>query len=278
MLVSGVIVHDQMNVEFFWDGGIQPAQEPRRNSNPLADLTAFVGRNDSGKSSIVEALEIFFNEEIVQLDREVANKHSGDMEVTIGCVFSDIPDSIVLDVDAITSAAGCPVQARFSLGRERGANFGSDGTVTFTAQGGTTTAWVTNWTSTTIAVLVPLGAVTGNVTVTVNGETSNGVPFLVTHPNGSYSANCPQCVNPPTGPAAPSGLVATAAPDGHLVGLNWIDNATDETSYRLGIRGAPHPPGDGPFRKVEAEHLQFTMDVRGAPGGILGNHLEDQVA
>ena len=34
------------------------------------NLTAFVGKNDVGKSTILEALEIFFNNKIVQCERE----------------------------------------------------------------------------------------------------------------------------------------------------------------------------------------------------------------
>ena len=32
----------------------------------VEDFTAFIGRNDAGKSSVLEALEIFFNQEIIK--------------------------------------------------------------------------------------------------------------------------------------------------------------------------------------------------------------------
>ena len=60
-----------------------------------------------------------------------------------------------------------------------GTNFGaSQGTSSVTFNG--TTAIPTSWTNTSIAVPVPTGATTGNVTVTVGGQTSNGVAFAVT--------------------------------------------------------------------------------------------------
>ena len=39
------------------------------------NLTAFVGKNDMGKSSILEALDVFFNKEkgVVKLDKDDAN-------------------------------------------------------------------------------------------------------------------------------------------------------------------------------------------------------------
>ncbi|MEN6414705.1 MAG: AAA family ATPase [Veillonellales bacterium] len=35
----------------------------------IDDLTAFTGKNDIGKSTVLEALEVFFNGSIVKLDR-----------------------------------------------------------------------------------------------------------------------------------------------------------------------------------------------------------------
>ena len=34
----------------------------------IGDLTTIIGRNDVGKSSILEALEVFFNNETVKID------------------------------------------------------------------------------------------------------------------------------------------------------------------------------------------------------------------
>jgi putative ATP-dependent endonuclease of the OLD family len=67
------------------------------------DLTAFIGKNDIGKSTILEALEIFFNNDLVKIEQDDLCVHSTHSKVTIGCVFSNIPDKIVIDSSAETS-------------------------------------------------------------------------------------------------------------------------------------------------------------------------------
>jgi len=69
----------------------------------INDLTAFVGKNDAGKSTILEALEIFFNNKMIKIEQKDCNVYSSNGLVRIGCVFSDIPASIVIDTTAITS-------------------------------------------------------------------------------------------------------------------------------------------------------------------------------
>lgn len=71
----------------------------------IGDLTAFVGKNDIGKSSVLEALEIFFNNDTVKIDAGDANIYSGDTQVTITCEFSDLPPKLSLDAGAETSLA-----------------------------------------------------------------------------------------------------------------------------------------------------------------------------
>lgn len=68
----------------------------------FGELTAFVGKNDIGKSSILEALEIFFNENkgIIKLDKDDINKSSlteDDSEIIISVIFRDLPSTIVID-------------------------------------------------------------------------------------------------------------------------------------------------------------------------------------
>ncbi|PYU04669.1 MAG: hypothetical protein DMG33_13375, partial [Acidobacteria bacterium] len=59
-----------------------------------------------------------------------------------------------------------------------GANFGvTQGTSTVSFNG--TTATPTSWSSTSIVAPVPNGAASGNVTVTVGGQASNGIAFIV---------------------------------------------------------------------------------------------------
>jgi len=67
------------------------------------DLTALVGKNDAGKSTIMEALDIFFNESLP--DQDDACKHGQANDLCISAVFSELPDSIVLDQDFATSLA-----------------------------------------------------------------------------------------------------------------------------------------------------------------------------
>jgi putative ATP-dependent endonuclease of OLD family len=69
----------------------------------ICSLTAIVGKNDSGKSTILEALEIFFNNELVKIESADA-AHGGDCrEVTISCVFDDLPSSLTIDSKASTT-------------------------------------------------------------------------------------------------------------------------------------------------------------------------------
>ncbi len=60
------------------------------------DLTTFVGKNDIGKSTILEGLEIFFNNELVKIEPSDANIH-GDKNVVITCDFCDLPSELILD-------------------------------------------------------------------------------------------------------------------------------------------------------------------------------------
>jgi hypothetical protein len=46
--------------------------------------------------------------------------------------------------------------------------------------------------------------------------------------------------------------------------------------------GAPgrslYPSRNGSLRNIKSKHLQFSVNARGTPRGVLGNHLEDQFA
>lgn len=64
------------------------------------DLTTFIGKNDIGKSTILEALEIYFNNELVKIDQGDLNKDaqkSGDNLVEITCDFCDLPSELKED-------------------------------------------------------------------------------------------------------------------------------------------------------------------------------------
>ncbi len=69
----------------------------------IDDLTAFIGKNDAGKSTILEALDIFFNDG--KPERGDSCVHSSDTTIRIGCSFTHLPTEIVLDATARTSLA-----------------------------------------------------------------------------------------------------------------------------------------------------------------------------
>ena len=61
------------------------------------DMTVLVGRNDAGKSALLEALNVFFGNG--KLDADDRCKHADeDAEITITCEFEQLPD--VIDIDA----------------------------------------------------------------------------------------------------------------------------------------------------------------------------------
>ena len=68
-----------------------------RNETTIAfnDFTVLVGRNDAGKSSVLDALNVFFND--VEIDNDDASAHGDSTNVRISCVFSDLPNQLVLD-------------------------------------------------------------------------------------------------------------------------------------------------------------------------------------
>lgn len=72
----------------------------------IDDFTAFIGKNDVGKSTILESLELFFNgthSNLIKIESSDACVYSNDKRVVIGCAFSDLPDEIVIDAQKSTS-------------------------------------------------------------------------------------------------------------------------------------------------------------------------------
>lgn len=68
------------------------------------DLTTFVGKNDIGKSTILEGLEIFFNNDLVKIEPSDANIY-GDKNVVITCDFCNLPSELILDSGEKTNLA-----------------------------------------------------------------------------------------------------------------------------------------------------------------------------
>jgi predicted ATP-dependent endonuclease of OLD family len=76
----------------------------------VKDLLVLVGKNDIGKSTVLEALDIFFNDGkgSVKLDKEDINKTNlaaADDCIEISVEFEDLPTSIVIDATNKTSLA-----------------------------------------------------------------------------------------------------------------------------------------------------------------------------
>lgn len=74
----------------------------------FGDLTTFIGRNDVGKSTIVEALDLFFNFASAKYKEEedanvFARKDKEGADVEIGVCFTDIPEKVVIDSSYPTS-------------------------------------------------------------------------------------------------------------------------------------------------------------------------------
>lgn len=68
------------------------------------DLSVLIGRNDVGKSTILEALEIFFNSDQVKLEPDdlYVQHDDNDESICISCMFSIDEDEIVIDATAKT--------------------------------------------------------------------------------------------------------------------------------------------------------------------------------
>lgn len=69
----------------------------------LDDLVAFIGKNDSGKSSLLDAMNIFLNDSVPEQDDLCV--HATDQKVSITCVFDDLPTQLVIDEQYTTDLA-----------------------------------------------------------------------------------------------------------------------------------------------------------------------------
>lgn len=69
----------------------------------VGNFTALIGKNDVGKSTILEALEIFFNHQLVKLDQHDPCVHGDTKTVEISCVFDDLPDRLTIDAKSVTN-------------------------------------------------------------------------------------------------------------------------------------------------------------------------------
>lgn len=70
----------------------------------LDDLTALIGRNDVGKTTVLDALGVFFGHKLCKYDVSDKCVYSEDNDdVKIGCVFSGVPENLVIDATSETT-------------------------------------------------------------------------------------------------------------------------------------------------------------------------------
>lgn len=76
-----------------------------RTEITFEDITTLIGRNDAGKSTILEALDIFFNDSkgVVKLDNDDVNVSSGKDTIKLEAVFDNLPEKIIVDSTVETS-------------------------------------------------------------------------------------------------------------------------------------------------------------------------------
>ncbi len=122
-----------------------------------------------------------------------------------------------------------------------GANFGAtQGSSTVTFNG--TAAAVTSWSSTSIVAIVPAGATTGNVVVTVGGVASNGIMFTVSATGGVVVTISP--VRAATN--VEQGVTFTAVVTGNAdTNVTWqVDGVTggSATTGTINVNGVYTPP------------------------------------
>lgn len=66
---------------------------------PISELTCIIARNDAGKSTVLEALDAFFNlEKLDSEDRSIGAGNASPIEVT--CIFHDLQTRLIVDSDA----------------------------------------------------------------------------------------------------------------------------------------------------------------------------------
>lgn len=65
------------------------------------NMTAFIGRNDVGKSTVMDALDIFLND--CTPDKNDATKNGDGRDLTIICEFSNLPSQVVIDDNVPTT-------------------------------------------------------------------------------------------------------------------------------------------------------------------------------
>ncbi|OQA57183.1 MAG: Maltogenic alpha-amylase precursor [Candidatus Atribacteria bacterium ADurb.Bin276] len=92
----------------------------------------------------------------------------------VGCTKTPAPTSVTFSISNISPNCGVAGETIIITGTSFGDTQGSS-MVTFNG----VPATVNSWSNTQIEVLVPSGAITGDVVVRVNGINSNGIRFII---------------------------------------------------------------------------------------------------
>jgi putative ATP-dependent endonuclease of OLD family len=76
-----------------------------RTEIAIEDLTSIIGCNDVGKSTIMEAIGIFFECDAVKIDAQDVNVSRSGEPCSVSCVFEGFPAALVIDAQAETTFA-----------------------------------------------------------------------------------------------------------------------------------------------------------------------------
>lgn len=76
-----------------------------RTELEIGDFTSVIGRNDVGKSTLLEALEIFFNNSTVKIESSDTCVKNVSKTVEIECAFDELPCDIIIDTKSTTTVA-----------------------------------------------------------------------------------------------------------------------------------------------------------------------------
>ncbi|MEM9360704.1 MAG: ATP-binding protein, partial [Pseudomonadota bacterium] len=74
-----------------------------RTTISFSNMTAFIGRNDAGKSTVLEALDIFFENSSTKIDMGDASSDGNKSDVRITVEFEELPSQLDLDAGAVTT-------------------------------------------------------------------------------------------------------------------------------------------------------------------------------
>jgi predicted ATPase len=89
-----------LKLESFEIHGFRGYREKRKVA--FSDLTTFVGKNDAGKSSLMDAMDLFFDA-AAKLDKDDLCVSEDVAQVELVAEFSSFPEEIVLDATSTTS-------------------------------------------------------------------------------------------------------------------------------------------------------------------------------